>query len=104
MIHFFSTWFWLAGLLLGFSSDVQTIKTSEQISLSAEPKMCGVNFVAPQFKTNKLGLTSLQQINANWIALTPFAYLESEKPTIDYPAQETYWGNRPQNMPLLIAQ
>lgn len=68
-----------------------------------QEKMCGVNFVAPQFKSDNMGLDQVQNLNANWVALTPFAYMEVDDPSILFPSKETYWGNRPENLPKLVA-
>ncbi|MEM9823708.1 MAG: hypothetical protein AAF985_21660 [Bacteroidota bacterium] len=68
------------------------------------PRMNGVNFMAPQMKADNMGLQPLRQLNANWVALTPFAFMDANEPNIQFPARETHWGNRPENLGQLVKE
>src|SRR5690606_19053433 len=47
---------------------------------------------------------ALQRINANWIALTPFAYMDSNTSTkIHYRTEKNWWADIPENMVSVIA-
>lgn len=56
-------------------------------------KMNGVNFVSPKLKTKLSGIDSLKTINANWIALCPFALLESNSSKLTYNTSKNWWGD-----------
>lgn len=77
---------------------------STQTSNTKKARMNGVNFMAPQFESEDMGLQSLNALNANWVALTPYAFMDISRPHIQYPALETYWGNRPENLAQLVKE
>ncbi len=56
-------------------------------------KINGVNFVSPKYKSQLLGIDSLKLINANWIAICPFALLENNSSTIVYNTTKNWWGD-----------
>jgi hypothetical protein len=56
-------------------------------------KINGVNFVSPKYKSKLDGIDSLKSINANWIALCPFALLESNSSNIVFNSSKNWWGD-----------
>jgi hypothetical protein len=56
-------------------------------------KINGANFVSPKFKSRLDGIDSLKSINANWIALCPFALLEMNSSNIVYNTSKNWWGD-----------
>lgn len=56
-------------------------------------KINGVNFVSPKYKSKLDGIDSLKSINANWIALCPFALLEKNSSNIVFNSTKNWWGD-----------
>jgi hypothetical protein len=56
-------------------------------------KINGANFVSPKYKSKLDGIDSLKSINANWIALCPFALLESNSSNIIFNSTKNWWGD-----------
>lgn len=56
-------------------------------------KINGVNFVSPKYKSKLNGIDSLKSINANWIALCPFALLEKNSSNIVFNSTKNWWGD-----------
>jgi len=71
----------------------------------AQPaKFTGVNFAsAGQGPQSESGIPALNRIGAEWIALTPFAYMNSNTdPTILFPCERNWWADRPENLVTVI--
>lgn len=68
--------------------------------LAAQPKFTGVNFAPAEFGAQKdSGIPALDSIGAQWLALTPFAYMNGNTdPTIIFPNDKNWWGDKPENM------
>jgi len=63
------------------------------------PKMKGLNFVAPPraFTTNPM--EAVKEVNANWIAVIPYAFTRPGQPKVQYNNHGKYqqwWGERPE--------
>jgi hypothetical protein len=56
-------------------------------------KINGANFVSPKYKSKLDGIDSLKSINANWIALCPFALLENNSSKMVYNSTKNWWGD-----------
>ena len=56
-------------------------------------KINGVNFVSPKYKSHLQGVDSIKAINANWIALCPFALVEKSSGKIEYNTANNWWGD-----------
>ncbi|MFN0048327.1 MAG: glycoside hydrolase family 113 [Cytophagales bacterium] len=56
-------------------------------------KINGANFVSPKYKNKLDGIDSLMSINANWIALCPFAIMENNNSIITYNSTKNWWGD-----------
>lgn len=56
-------------------------------------KINGVNFVSPKYKSKLNGIDSLKVINANWIAICPFAFLSKNSAKIEYNTIKNWWGD-----------
>jgi len=55
-------------------------------------KIGGVNFTAPSRAIDSSWTGPLQQINANWVALVPYAYSRASEPNVYYEGDRQYWG------------
>jgi hypothetical protein len=73
-------------------------------SSQAQFKFTGVNFASAEFgPQEKSGIRALNRIRAEWVALTPFAYMNSNTdPTINFPSEKNWWGDLPYNMRSVI--
>lgn len=61
--------------------------------LGYEEKINGVNFVSPKLKEKLNGIDSIGAMNANWIALCPFALLTETNAKIIYNTSSNWWGD-----------
>ncbi len=64
-------------------------------AVATKDKMNGVNFVSPLWPTQKDMIFPLQRIGANWVALTPFAFMKPGHTTVEYDVQRNWWGDTP---------
>lgn len=67
---------------------------------SQQAKFTGVNLASAEFFPQKdSGIPPLERIGADWIALTPFAYMNSNTdPKINFPSERNWWADQPNNM------
>ena len=65
-------------------------------------KIGGVNFVSPLHRVNYDVIAPVKQISANWVALTPFAFMNPDDPKIYYDIKENWWGDRPEGIKFLV--
>jgi hypothetical protein len=61
-------------------------------------KINGVNFVAPSRKVEEECLLSVKQIQAQWVALTPYAFAKKGKPEIIHNVAQQWWGEKPEGI------
>ncbi len=82
---------------------ILVVKTSQVLSQSE--KFTGVNFASAEFGPQEnSGIPALDRIGAEWLALTPFAYMDGKNdPTIHFPCERNWWADRPENMVSVIA-
>ena len=78
--------YWLLGFLI-FS-----------IGTCFSQKMSGVNLESPQKQTNHDYIQPVKRIAANWIAIVPFAFMNSDKPEIEYNKGNNWWGSTPKGI------
>ena len=62
---------------------------------AAQEQINGVNFVSPKVPTKDNYTASVKRINANWIAITPFAFLTPGDPKVRYNTSKNWWGDTP---------
>lgn len=80
---------------------VLVILITTSFPLSAQyKKIGGVNLASAEFGPQpESGIPALKRIQANWIALTPFAYMDSKTdPVIHYRTERNWWADIPENM------
>jgi len=66
-------------------------------SISAQPKMNGLSFVAPPKAFTEDPMVDITAINANWIAVIPFGYSYKGKTFVRYNQTKfQWWGERPE--------
>lgn len=69
------------------------------ISLSVfSQKIGGVNLESPQKKNTTDYVVSTKRIATNWIAIIPFAFMESHKTDIEYNEGKNWWGSTPEGI------
>ncbi|MGE0567102.1 MAG: hypothetical protein AB7O73_04075 [Bacteroidia bacterium] len=61
-------------------------------------KIKGVNFVSPVKKIYSNCITPVKRINANWIALCPFAFMSPGNPKVEYDINKNWWGDCPEGI------
>lgn len=57
-------------------------------------KIDGLSFVAPPRPFPENPMPAIQQVNADWIALIPFAYTRQNEPNVYYDTQRQWWGEK----------
>ncbi|MCB0643011.1 MAG: hypothetical protein KDC44_15285 [Phaeodactylibacter sp.] len=65
--------------------------------LYAQPKVCGLNFVAPPRPYTDNPMVEVEAVAANWIAVIPYAFTRDGQPNVHYNAHKwQWWGERPE--------
>ena len=96
-MHFkMKQWFILVLLFLNNTS-TQTLVVENN-----SPKINGVSLVSPQQYISEDYFSPIKKINANWVAFTPFGFLDATDTQIQFPIEENYWGDYPQNLEQMI--
>lgn len=70
--------------------------------ISFSQKINGVNLVSPKNEFKKNATESLNRINSNYIALTPYLLMKEGSPEIYYETNGNYWGDYRVNMKKII--
>jgi len=65
---------------------------------SKEDKINGINFVSPIKKVSVNCILSTKRVNANWIALCPFAFMYPNNPKVEYNVPKNWWGDKPEGI------
>lgn len=62
--------------------------------LTAQEKIGGITLVAPprQFTTDPMA--ELVQVNSNWVALVPYAFMRNDSPEVIFGSNRQWWGER----------
>lgn len=63
----------------------------------------GANFVSPVNRVEHDCIAPLKRINANWVALTPFAFMTPGNPAVEYNCEKNWWGDTPAGIKHLAA-
>lgn len=66
------------------------------------PKMNGVSFVAPSRYINQEEMATMSDINANWIAITPYAFSPGNSPQVSFNNNRHWWGERKEGVIVTI--
>ena len=56
--------------------------------------MNGVSIVAPANEFDENPFSPVKLLNANWIAVMPYAFTDGEKPEVIYDHSKQWWGER----------
>ncbi len=65
---------------------------------SLAQKIGGVNFESPKDRISTDYIASTERISANWIAIVPFAFMDSNDPAIEYNCDKNWWGSTPEGI------
>ncbi len=71
-----------------------SITKNEIVAGGEIEQMDGVSVVAPSKEYTENPFSSLKQINANWIAIMPYAFCSQETPQINYDDERQWWGEK----------
>ena len=70
-----------------------------QYELCEEDRVCGLSFVAPPEPFASNPMPDIVGVNANWIALIPYAYSRIGQPNVRYNMSKwQWWGERPEGI------
>ena len=77
-----------------------TMSADFQFSDSNTPKMKGLNFVAPPRPFSQNPMPAVSDVNANWIAVIPYAYTPRQQARVIYNPDnwQQWWGERPEGV------
>jgi hypothetical protein len=64
----------------------------------------GACFVSPSQKTDFSNFNSLKRINANWVAITPYAFSEKNKPFVQFNYEHSWWGEQSNGTAFMLKQ
>lgn len=62
--------------------------------ISGQDKINGVCFVAPPRPIQAEALSSIKQVNAGWVAITPYAFSRRDDPRVVFDHPNQWWGER----------
>lgn len=72
-------------------SQRKQISTEEFIKLTS-PKIGGLSFTAPAREVDDQWAVDMKKVNANWVALIPYAFSRIGSPQVNYQADKQFWG------------
>jgi hypothetical protein len=67
-------------------------------------KINGVNFSAPGRAVDNGWTADLQNINAGWVSIIPFAFSRLNEPAVNYEPDRQYWGESIEGVKITIKQ
>jgi len=67
-------------------------------------KINGVCFVSPSSKELFSNFNSFKRINANWVALTPYAFSKANEPAVKFNYEHSWWGEQTEGTISMIKQ
>ena len=67
--------------------------SSSSLELPAE-KMKGLSFVAPSNPFSDNPMVRINEVGADWIAVTPFGFSPSDEPMVRFNTSRQWWGER----------
>ena len=73
-------------------------------SLNGSDRFNGISLVSPPNQVSDSWAKSVQNINAGWVAILPFAFSRQGKPAVIYNVEGQWWGERPEGIAELASQ
>ncbi len=70
------------------------IPSDEQLLSTKKKKMNGVSLVSPREPIMPTHMSKLKEINADWVAVIPYAFAQSGQPNITFDHERQWWGER----------
>ena len=92
--------FWLILFLLF----INNTSTTSPILENSFSKIKGISVVSPQQYISEDYFTPIKKTNTEWVAFTPFGFLDAGETEIQFPTNENYWGDHPDNLEQMILQ
>lgn len=68
----------------------------------SQQKMNGVSLVSPPKFSEAYSLNGVKQINANWVAIIPFAFCKNNSPNVYYNHNHQWWGEKKEGVEGLV--
>ena len=69
----------------------------DEFGAKSEPDfMNGVSFVAPPKEFNENPFSDVIEVNANWVAIMPYAFTRGNEPVVIFDNERQWWGERTQ--------
>ncbi len=59
-----------------------------------QPKMNGASLVSPRQQITTAQMGAMRRINADWVAIIPYAFGKSGEPSISFDHERQWWGER----------
>ena len=85
--------------IVAFLFAFQSADTAKQVkSTAVESKIKGVSFEAPPRVVEKEALMPIKKVNANWVAITPYAFSRPGDPAVNFNYRRQWWGEREQGV------
>ncbi|NJB82145.1 glycoside hydrolase family 113 [Wenyingzhuangia aestuarii] len=68
----------------------------------SQKKINGVSLVSPPKSVNEVPFVDLHQINANWVAIIPFAFSKDTAPNVYFDHDRQWWGEKTEGVVAMI--
>ncbi|NIJ43922.1 hypothetical protein FHR24_000361 [Wenyingzhuangia heitensis] len=68
----------------------------------SQQKINGVSLVSPPKPVDELAMSGVKKINANWVAIIPFAFCNNSSPNVYYNQNRQWWGEKSEGVLGLI--
>jgi hypothetical protein len=82
-------------LLLAFTLAKASSTPSDSLKLC---KMGGVNLVSPTQELPFDYVEQVKRVNASWIAVIPYAFMENNSSVVEYNCEKNWWGDKPDGL------
>lgn len=95
--------FCLASVLFGCRSEQTDLHTSNLTNYKGE-KLNGISLTSPPQPITSHWTTQIKRINANWVAIIPYAFCQSQNSIIQYNLEQQWWGEKIEGIKTLVTQ
>ncbi len=74
---------------------------SEKVNKNT-PKMNGASLVNPRNEISQSQMAELKNVNADWVAVIPYAFARAGEPSVSFNHERQWWGERTDGTAVLI--
>lgn len=82
----------IIAIFLFACSNAESQRKNKSNNFTTINKVNGVSFVAPSRAIDSSWTVSLQSVNANWVAIIPYAFSRQNEASVNYDGNRQYWG------------